>query len=685
MTCSHKKRWIDKDLSWLEFNSRVLSMGMDPSTPILERLKFIGIVSSNFDEFFMLRIAALMDAKGSPHIVILKKIRELINKKNLYFQTVMIPELAKEGVFRVEPQALSEVQREFLKDYFHRELFPILTPIGLLEDKPFPTLSNLGVYAVISLVKSGGGTEKYAVIELPRGISRYCSIPSDKKSSFVLIEDVIGMFAQELFVDCRIENQGLIRLTRVGEMALEEETDFDFATVVAHALQVRKQAKIVRLESSLSDSVLSFFKKKLGLSNEGIYKMSTWFDFKSLAPSLYSLDLPRLKYVHRIPQLFASSGNSGKWWKYLKSKDICLHHPYDSFDSVVEFLNAAAKDPNVLAIKQTLYRTGHESRVVAALEQAAKNGKQVVVIVELKARFDEEKNIQWARQLEMAGATIFYGVIGLKVHAKVCLVVRRELEQIKQYVHLSTGNYNEKTSQIYSDLGFLTSNTSITTDISLFFNMITGYAEPAQLAKLIISPHGLRNKLCELIKREITKGKQGYIMVKINSLADQELIELLYQASNAGCQIKLNVRGICCLRPGVPGMSENIEVVSVVGKFLEHSRIFYFANGGDGEVYLSSADWRSRNLDNRVEIMFPIENKRTKKYLINLLKLYFKDNVNSWRLTPSGKYQKVKSSGSLKFQIQEFLCEDALIRGSPKTKGQHIGVIKPRFSKRSIL
>ena len=684
MMRSCKKKLINRELSWLEFNSRVLSMAMDPSIPLLERLKFIGIVSSNFDEFFMVRIAILEEGEGSPRTSILQKTYELIEKKNRYFQTVLIPELAQEGIVRIAPQALNKEQKKNLRDFFRRELYPILTPIAISKTKPLPVLSNISLYIVISLIKQGRRGEKYAVIEVPKNIPRHVPVASEKGASFVCIEDIIGLFVQELFVGCKIKNQGLIRLTRAAEMNFEENRDDDFAIVMTRALQMRRQGKIIRLETSLSGSNLSFFKDRLDVSDDAIYKISTWFDLKCIALSLYPLHFPQLKYVAWIPQPIAELQNKADWWNLLKRKDICLHHPYDSFDPVIDFLNAAAQDPNVLTIKQTLYRTGHQSKIVAALEQAAKNGKQVVVVVELKARFEEEKNIQWAHQLEIAGATVLYGIMGLKTHAKVCIVARRESGKIQQYVHLSTGNYNEKTSQVYSDLGIITSNEEVVSDISLFFNMITGYFKPMQFNKLITSPYGLRGKLIRLIKRETLKGKSGSIIAKTNALVDLELIEYLYKASNAGVRIKLNVRGICCLRPGVPGMSENIEVVSIVDQFLEHSRIFYFANGGNEEIYLSSADWMPRNLDMRVEIMFLIENKEVKGALINLLKLYFQDNTNAWRLLPSGEYQKLKSGRSTKFRVQGFLCEQVLKRKNHEIKTLISEVMKPRSPKDSI-
>lgn len=659
------EKFFNRELSWLEFNARVLAEAMDPSNPLLEQLKFMGIASSNFDEFFMVRVASLENGGNPMTRKIVEQAYEIIEKENQYFKNVMIPELEKSGIVRVPREALSDRQREYLKNFFRKELFPVLTPIALSEDKPVPALASLSLYVLIGVLKPGQKSgEEFAVIEMPKNFSRIIALPADSGYQFVLLEDVVMAFAQELFIGCEIKSQGLMRLTRGAEMTIDEEKDEDFAKVMTEALRMRRQSAVVRLEVLASENAVQFLKRELKISEHDICHVDTWFDLKTLSSLAYQPNFPELKRPSWNPRPVSDFENADNVWELLKKKDVCLVLPYDSFDPVIRFVNEAADDPDVLAIKMTLYRTGAESTIVDALARAAENGKRVTALVELKARFDEEKNIKWARRLEISGASVLYGVTGLKTHSKACLVVRRESEGIKRYVHLSTGNYNEKTAQLYSDVGLFSANEDLASDVSAFFNVITGYSEPTALAKIEIAPYGLKRRLLRLIRREEIRSKEkpSMIIAKMNSLVDEEIIEALYKASQAGCQIKLNIRGTCCLRPGVKGLSENIEVVSVVDMFLEHARIFYFSNGGDDELYLSSADWMPRNLDRRIEIMFPVEHKEIKSYLSELVKLYFKDNQKSWRLLPDGTYQKLESVEHRRFRVQEYLCQKAYDR-----------------------
>lgn len=658
---SNEKKLFNRDLSWLEFNARVFAEAKDETNPLLERLKFAGIVSSNFDEFFMVRMSSL-EVFGEETGAVREKAYALIKEQDRYFDEILLPALEAKGISRIPPQGLSEKQADFAKAFFRKELFPVLTPIGLAADKQPPALINLSLYMVVCLVDSQEPSVKhYAVVELPKNFPRMISLPAEKGHSFLLLEDILGMFAKDLFKGYEIVGRGLMRLTRAAEVVIDEETDEDFAKVMTEALRKRRTSPVMRLEIAAGREIEEFLKAKLEIPEERICRIASWLDLKSISQLAFQPVLEELKRPAWVPRPVPEFEDAENIWDLLKAKDVWVHHPYDSFEAVNRFVREAAEDPDVLAIKQTLYRAGHDSSMITSLERAAENGKNVTVLVELKARFDEEKNISWARRLEVAGANVIYGVTGFKTHAKACLVVRREPEGIKRYLHLSTGNYNEKTAHIYSDIGFFSSRESLTSDAMVFFNMITGYSQPLPMFDIVVAPYGMRQKLKHLIQREVMRVKQGQpglILAKMNSLVDPQIIQALYEASQAGVEIKLNVRGICCLRPGIKGLSDTIEVRSVVDMFLEHSRMFYFLNGGDGEFYLASADWMPRNFDRRIEIMFALENKEIKKDLTALLKLYFKDNLKSWRLLADGQYEKIEpQAGEKKFRVQEFLCK----------------------------
>ncbi len=658
-----KEKYFDRDLSWIRFNERVLSEALEEQNPLLERLKFSGIVSSNFDEFFMVRVVG-SESDPNRYRQILDQSHDLVNRQYHSFLNQILPALETAGIRRISPQTLQPSQLEYVRNLFARELFPILTPIACRESSTFSGFSNLSLYYAVGLVKPGETEKHYAVVELPKNFSRVISLSIREEGaySYVLLEDVIAMFAKELFVGFEVVDQGLLRLTRVAELTFDEEKDEDFAKLMEEALKKRAQNDVVRLEISGSDDMVSFFAKKLELDEMQIFRFPGWIDLKSISQLASQPGLERYRNPEWNPYALNIFEQPGDIWDALKEGDIFVHHPYESFDVVIRFISAAAEDPNVLAIKQTLYRTAGDSAVIAALEKAAAQGKQVTVLVELKARFDEEKNVQWARRLERAGAIVLYGVAGFKTHAKACLIVRREPEGIKRYLHLSTGNYNERTAKTYSDIGYFTCDEQLTKDVAAFFNVVTGFSQPVGLERIDIAPYGLRSKLRRLIVREAMRSRKeqpGLILAKMNSLVDRDIIDALYRASQAGVQIKLNVRGMCCLKPGVAGVSENIEVVSIVDMFLEHSRLFYFANGGDEELYLSSADWMPRNFDRRLEIMFRVEDKKVKKDLAELLGVYFKDNTKSWKLSPDGQYEKIQSGEGARFRVQEFLSKKA--------------------------
>ncbi len=659
----------------LEFNSRVLAEGMDETNPLLERLKFLGIVSSNMDEFFMVRIASY--PPDDPELAqTLLRAKELMKRQENYFLQKMAPEMESAGLVRLMPEALTPVQMERLKTFYDRELFPVLTPISLAADGPVPVLSNLRLHLLFTLTDGKTSEPKYAVVEIPSNFPRMVYLPSEKGHPFVLLEDVVSFFARDLFSGFEIIDRGLIRLTRGAEMTLDEEKDEDFMKVMTEALRRRREGAIMRLEIRASAAAVRFICERFSITEASIVPVSDWFDLKSVSQIALQPGFEQLKRKTWEPRPCRDFEESDDVWALLKSKNVLAVFPYESFDCVSRFLQTAAEDPDVLAIKQTLYRIDKDSPILRSLETAAEKGKRVTALIELKARFDEANNIEWARRLQMAGATVLYGLAGLKTHAKACLVIRRESEGIKRYVHLSTGNYNEKTARLYSDFSYFTTNEDLANDISAFFNMITGYSQPAGWAKIDVAPYGLRRKLLRLIRREIlvsTPQKPGLIMAKMNSLCDPEIIEALYQASKAGVRIRLNVRGICTLKPGLKGLSETIEVISIVDQFLEHGRLFYFANGGNDEFYMASADWMPRNLDRRIELMVPVEDPETKKRLMEILNLYFRDNVKSWHLIPDGTYIKIEAGARKKVRAQETLCdrvieeEKNIVKSIPRT------------------
>jgi len=683
-----KDRYFDREMSWIDFNARVLHEAMDPSNPLMERLKFTGIVSSNFDEFFMVRMASLADTDP-----VLKEVYsrafQLCDLQREDFEKILAPELEKAGLVRVRPQHLTERQREYLNNLLHQELMPLLTPIAIRDENTLQSLVNMSLYRIFQLTDPKvSGSLHYAVVELPKSYSRIISLGSESGYAFILLEDVVSLFARELFPGYQILQQGSIRITRAADLSLDEEKDEDFAKVMSEALRLRRASYITRLEVSAPDELAAFLKEQLKTPDHKIYRTGEWIDLKSISQMAFQPIFENLKRPAWVPKPVQDFEEAEDVWALLKERDVMVHQPYESFDAFLHFLNEAARDPDVLAIKQTLYRAAQPSSVVSCLERALENGKQVTVLVELKARFDEQRNIEWARRLVNAGATVLYGVAGLKTHAKACLVVRREIEGIKRYLHLSTGNYNEKTARLYTDIGLFTSNDAMSSDVASFFNVITGFSHPVGFSKIEIAPYGLRKKIERLILRESmrsNKDRPGMIIAKMNSLVDQEVIDALYHASQAGVEIKLNVRGVCRLKPGVKGLSENIEVVSIVDMFLEHSRIFYFLNDGDEEVYLSSADWMPRNFDRRLELLFPVDDKKIKKNLSDLLKLYFKDNTKAWRLGSDGGWTKIEASDKEKrFRVQEYLMKKTQQAAEAAPKSVNVRELKPQKPKMDL-
>jgi polyphosphate kinase len=679
-------RFFNRELSWIQFNRRVLEEAMDPTVPLLERLKFLCIVSSNFDEFFQIRVAyvkrqiLLGDQVNCPSGMkpseqlsrIHQEVKEIVKAQYQCLHEEIFPALSQAGILFLSPSEYNVKQKEFLAQLFEREIFPILTPVRIPKGSPLPAIRNLRLFIVFLLQKNPDledgeeGEERIALVQVPESLSRVIYLPAEKgKMAFTLLEYVIRTHGAPLFPGYRILDSLLFRVTRDADLGVDEERDDDFIDAMVEILAQREQSPAVRLTLvEGSPRLRDFLAASLDLSSEDIYEVPGPLDLGSLMELVSLSGFDHLRDVAWKPLPSSVFPEEGMYWPVLSQTDVLLHHPYESFHHVITFLNQAASDPEVLSIKITLYRTSGDSPIIRALELAARNKKQVTALVELKARFDEERNIEWASRLEKAGVIVIYGVAHLKVHAKAILVVRREEGSVRRYAHLSTGNYNEKTARLYTDIGLLTSREDITYELSLFFNAVTGYSAIPLLRRLVMAPAGMKGRVLTLIEREIartTREYPGLIMAKMNSLADQDIILALYRASQAGVRILLNVRGICMLVPGVPGLSENITVVSIVDRFLEHSRIYYFLNGGSEEVYCSSADWMSRNLERRIELMFPVDQKELRKRLIQLLKLYFKDNKKARVLLPSGKYmRKEPAEGEPFIRIQHILYQELL-------------------------
>ncbi len=650
--------FYNRELSWLKFNLRVLKEAMFKEAPLLERLKFIAISASNLDEFFMVRVAGLwnnyesgidkLDAAGLSVKDQLEAISESAHEQvrtQTKYLMALLGEMDEIGLHFRRVNDLSEVAKDWLEEYYNEVIYPVLTPMAVDASRPFPFLANKTQNLAVELVKADG-EHSMGLIQVPSVLDRILEIPPDNKRTFVFLEDIIASHCQDLFKGCQILDVVPFRVTRDSDLDLEEEESVDLMKEVEESLRKRKRGATVRLEifKTNNNRIKKFLEENLDVTALEVYEINgpldptCFFKFtglKGMWPWLYEPFVPQCPL--ELPEdsdLFAA----------IRRNDILLHHPYESFDPVVKLVSDAADDPQVLAIKQTLYRVSGNSPIVAALARAAENGKQVTVLVELKARFDEENNILWARRLEKAGCHVIYGLVGLKTHAKIILIVRKEDNGIKRYVHLGTGNYNDSTAKLYTDLGLMTANDEFGSDASAFFNLLSGYGEPPIWNKLVMAPLGLREKIYSLIDNEINMvnlGKEGHIIAKMNSLIDYPVIQKLYEASAAGVHIDLIVRGICGLRTGIEGISENITVRSIVGRQLEHSRIFWFANGGEAQLYLSSADWMPRNLNDRVELFFPVETEEHINRIKGLLDLYLRDNVGAHMMQSNGNYRRV--------------------------------------------
>lgn len=695
----HPEYFINREMSWLAFNARVLEEALDETNPVLERLKFLAIVSSNLDEFFMVRVAGLKDQvkagfnKTDPSGYTPKEQLRMINirthqmveRQYRCFRDEILPSLEENGIRFVKPDNLTEEQEEFLEGYFDNQIYPVLTPLAVDQSRPFPLLLNKSLNLAVMLERKRAKSSKkvFAVVQVPAVLSRYIQLPSSSEKVFILLEDVITKYSNRLFKGNEICSVHPFRITRNADMTLDEEGAEDLLKEIEKELKKRKWGSAVRLEidCQMDAEVREILQEALEVHNRDIYPIDGPIDLTKFFGFVQLDGFDHLRNEMIMPQPPADLIGEEDIFEAISERDILVHLPFESFECVVDFVTKAAEDPNVLAIKQTLYRVSGDSPIIKALATAAEKGKQVTVLVELKARFDEENNINWARQLEKSGCQVIYGLVGLKTHCKITLVVRKEGEMIRRYVHLSTGNYNNSTARLYTDLGLFTSNPDIGADASALFNDLSGYSEPPEWRKLEAAPKGLRRKFLYMIKREIEKHTEenpGRIIAKMNSLTDEQIIMALYEASSKGVQIDLIVRGICCLRPGIPGVSDNIRVRSIIDRFLEHSRIFYFGNGGQPEVYLSSADWMTRNLDRRVELLFPIEQPALAKRVVDILSIYLKDNTKARLLDSSGVYYRVlpKKDEPL-LNSQMFFTQLALETAIRKQQEMFVAPYKP--------
>lgn len=652
--------FYNRELSWLKFNLRVLKEAMVKDTPLLERLKFIAISASNLDEFFMVRVASLWsnfdsgvekrDASGmSVHeqlVAISQAAHEQVRTQTKSLIALMAEMDAVKLHFR-RVKDLSELGKDWLEEYYREVVFPVLTPMAVDASRPFPFLANKTLNLAVELIKADG-EHSMGLIQVPSVLDRIVEVEPEGKRTFVFLEDIIASHCHDLFKGCHILDMVSFRVTRDSDLDLEEDDSVDLMKEVEESLRKRKRGAAVRLEifKTNNNRIKKFLEENLDVTEMEVYEINGPLDPTCFFKFIGMKGMWPWLYEPFVPQRPLELPDDSDLFAAIRANDILLHHPYESFDPVVKLVSDAADDPQVLAIKQTLYRVSGNSPIVAALARAAENGKQVTVLVELKARFDEENNILWARRLEKAGCHVIYGLVGLKTHAKIILIVRKEDNGIRRYLHLGTGNYNDSTAKLYTDLGLMTANDEFGSDASAFFNLLSGYSEPPAWNKLVMAPLGLREKIYALIDNEIAmvrSGREGHIIAKMNSLIDQPVIQKLYEASAAGVHIDLIVRGICGLRTGIEGISDNITVRSIVGRQLEHSRIFWFANGGEEQLYLSSADWMPRNLNDRVELFFPVETEEHIHRIKALLDLYLRDNVGAHMMQSNGSYRRVRN------------------------------------------
>ena len=699
----------NRELSWLKFDARVLNEAKDKSIPLLERLKFVSITSSNLDEFFMVRVASLKDMvhadyrkrdiAGMTASEQLDRIntatRKLVESQYNTYNRSLVPLMAANGIHIIEKyEELTAEQAAYVDRYFEEDVYPVLTPMAVDASRPFPLIRNktLNIAALLSSKKDEKHKDavEFATVQVPGVLPRLVPIPADTSENsgevegrtFILLEQIIEKNIDKLFLNYHVLCAHPYRVMRNADLPIDEDEAADLLKEIQKQLKKRQWGEVIRLEveASVDKKLLRFLKDELKVAEEDIFQISGPIDLTFLM-KMYGLSgCDSLRYEPYKPQRVPEIEPGEDIFEAIRGGDILLHHPYETFDPVVDFIRQAASDPDVLAIKQTLYRVSGNSPIIASLAQAAENGKQVSVLVELKARFDEENNIVWAKKLEQAGCHVIYGLVGLKTHSKIALVVRREEDGIRRYVHLGTGNYNDSTAKLYTDCGIFTCNEAIGEDATAVFNMLSGYSEPKNWNRLIVAPIWMKDRFLKLIEREAEHAKKGMpamIVAKMNSLCDPKIIAALYHASSCGVQIYLLIRGICCLRVGIPGVSENIHVRSIVGNFLEHSRIFFFLNDGEEELYMGSADWMPRNLEKRVEIVFPVEDEQIKKEVMHILDIQMKDNVKASILQADGTYTKPDKRGKTLVNSQEYFCREATERAEKPKEQENSRVFVP--------
>ncbi|MEI8033452.1 MAG: polyphosphate kinase 1 [Chlorobiaceae bacterium] len=682
--------YVNREISWIYFNQRVLEEALSRGMhPLLERVKFISIFSSNLDEYFMIRVAGIEDQfeagiqdrtiDGFTPLEQLEKIRGMVvqqlRQRNDCFYNDLLPAMQREGIEFLRFTELSEPRKKSMRAYFRREIFPVLTPLAFDTGHPFPFMSNLSLNLAIELEDEENGILKFARVKVPSVLPRMIRLndiegfeENSNAIRFIWLEDLIENNLAELFPKMRIIKSHLFRLIRDADIEIEEDEAGDLLATIEQGILSRRYGKVVRLDITpkMPDSVRKLLMKNLEVTERNVYEIDGVLGLGALI-ELLRVERPDLKDEPLLPVNPIESKFGPDIFRAISSSDQLLYHPYDSFQPIVDFIDRAATDPAVLSIKQTLYRVGNNSPIVKSLMKAAEAGKQVAVLVELKARFDEENNIVWARALEDVGAHVIYGLPGLKTHAKLAMIVRRERQNIKQYLHLGTGNYNPATGKIYTDYSLFTTNEELSGDVAELFNALTGYSRHTAYKKLLVSPINTRKRIIEMIEREIEwsrKSQNGRIIMKMNALVDQKTIRALYRASGEGVKIDLIVRGICCLKPGIPGVSQNIRVKSIIGRFLEHSRAYYFNNGGKPELFLGSADIMPRNLDDRVETLFPVYDKGCIRSVKSDLDLLLSDNLKAWEMNPDGSYSKIENDAS-KVNSQALCMSRSAIKKTP--------------------
>lgn len=672
-------KYLNRELSWIKFNNRVLDEAKDSKLPISERIKFLSIASSNFDEFFMVRVASLKDminvgykkrdisgmAPSEQIVSINRLVHSIVTSQyNIYENSIRKEMGLNKYNFVKSIKQLSDSDMKYISKYFKDTIFPVLTPIILNNSSTFPLVKNKAIHIIIKIKNKKSKKEEFAIVQIPTNLPRLVVIPNDKdKPSVILLEEVVSEFIGKLFKSYDILEMSKFRITRNAGLNIDEDDASDLLNKIKKKLDEREWGEVIRLEilKNTNKSIFKFLKNKFNVNKNNIYEINGPLDLTFLM-EVYDLikDIDDKKQKDYIPKVYDEL-ESNNLFNVISSKDVFLHHPYESYKPIIDFIKQASEDPNVLAIKQTLYRVSSNSPIIESLRKAAENGKEVTVLVELKARFDENNNIEWAKVLEKAGCHVIYGIPNLKIHSKICLVIRKENDKLKYYTHLGTGNYNEKTAKIYTDMSLFTSNEDIGKDAITLFNFLSGNSKPSKWNKLIVAPDNLKDEFIKLIntEAEIAKeGKNARIMAKMNSLCDKDIIDALYNASKSGVKIDLIVRGICSLKPGVKDLSENIRVKSVVGKYLEHTRIYWFSNNYQPKIYCSSADWMPRNLERRVEILFPILDKDIRFKITDILDDFWKYEYKSYNMNSDGKYIRVtNSTKENKIHIQKYLEE----------------------------